>query len=84
MAAAHPERARAAFETALEQAVLAGTPYERALVLGAYADHLRRMATKPEQARSMEVEALTVAQHLRLSKSDPPLNANADLHPATT
>jgi tetratricopeptide (TPR) repeat protein len=58
------ERASGAFQAALRHAERAGTPYERAAVLSAYADFVRAQASDLELANAMEHEALRITQGL--------------------
>lgn len=64
--------ARDAFETALRHANEAKTPYERALVLDAYARFLRASASNLELASSMENEARSLMAGLRVAFHEGP------------
>jgi DNA-binding SARP family transcriptional activator len=77
-------RASLTFHVALQQTEEAATPYERTLVLTAYADCLRQMGSSLDLAASMEAEALQIAEDLALTLSDQVRTHRIQLLPATT
>jgi tetratricopeptide (TPR) repeat protein len=64
---ADPE-AVASFDAALRSASAAGTPYERAAVLQAYAQHLERVGTRAGVATAMAAESVGIQRQLGIAR----------------
>ena len=64
-------KASAAFETALGYAVEARAPYEHALVLQAYSEHLQRASADLDRVAVMSAEAREILNNLGLFQMAP-------------
>ncbi len=63
-ARSNPRKATAAFEAALAQCEVARTPYERALALQAYAQHLDHQGARRDHIGAMQAEARDILRQL--------------------